>query len=338
MYFDNVSVLSLAYVDPPHAASSASIEAELSHNMQRFGMRPNLIEGLTGIRERRWWDPGTQPSEVATLAAARALEAAALPPTKVGVLISSSVCKDYIEPAVAALVHGNLKLPATCLNFDVGNACLAFLNAMTLAGNMIERGQCDYALIVDAESSRELIEQTVQRLKRSDCDPENFRAQFASLTLGSAAVAMVLAHSRHAACGHRFFGGVSLADTNHSRLCLGHAHEMRTDASALLKAGIQLASRTWQAACEQMAWQNKRFAQYIVHQVGETHLRKLAEALGLPQERIFKTYPEYGNVGPASIPLTLAKAAEAGLLPDGERVALMGIGSGINCAMMELLW
>ena len=49
-------------------------------------------------------------------------------------------------------------------------------------------------------------------------------------------------------------------------------------------------------------------------------------------------YPEFGNIGPAAVPITLSKAAESGRLHKGSRVALMGIGSGLNCSMAEIIW
>jgi 3-oxoacyl-[acyl-carrier-protein] synthase-3 len=48
------------------------------------------------------------------------------------------------------------------------------------------------------------------------------------------------------------------------------------------------------------------------------------------------TYPEFGNMGPAAVPYTLSTIAEE--LTPGERVLLMGIGSGLNCAAAELVW
>lgn len=338
MYFENVSILGMGYVDAPHRISSASIEDQLKENIQRFGMRPNLIESLTGIVARRFWDPGVQPSEVATQAAIRALEDAGIRRQDVGVLINTSVSKDYIEPSVAALVHGNLGLAPECLNFDVGNACLAFLNAMEIAGYMLENRQVDYALIVCGESSRDIVEHTLPRLQAPDVEETYFRERFATLTLGSGAVAMVLTHRERAPEGHRFLGGVSLAATQHSRLCVGHNHDMVTQASALLVAGLELAAQTYEKVKAERDWHKKDFRHYIMHQVGEVHLRKFAEIIGIPHEKVPRIFPEFGNVGPASIPLTLAKVAERGEIQAGDRLALMGIGSGLNCAMMEVIW
>ena len=108
--------------------------------------------------------------------------------------MSTSVCRDYIEPSTASVVHGMLGLPDTCQNFDLGNACLAFINGMDVAARMIERGDIDYALIVDGEVSDRITNRTVARLSLPSTTAEQFRAEFASLTLGSGAVAMILAH------------------------------------------------------------------------------------------------------------------------------------------------
>ena len=74
---------------------------------------------------------------------------AGIEPARMGLLVNTSVSRDYLEPSTASIVSGNLGLPDTCQNFDVANACLAFINGMDIAARMIERGEIDYALIVD---------------------------------------------------------------------------------------------------------------------------------------------------------------------------------------------
>ena len=75
---------------------------------------------------------------------------------------------------------------------------------------------------------------------------------------------------------------------------------------------------------------------YIVHQVSSVHTRLLCEQLSIDPAKVPLTYPKYGNVGPASIPITLAE--ESKKLNKGDRVLLMGVGSGLNTAMLELAW
>ncbi len=48
------------------------------------------------------------------------------------------------------------------------------------------------------------------------------------------------------------------------------------------------------------------------------------------------TYPKLGNVGPAAIPITLASVQDE--LRAGDRVLCMGIGSGLNTSVTEIVW
>ena len=150
---------------------------------------------------------------------------------------------------------------------------------------------------------------------------------------------MVLGHTRKARTqSHRVVGGVSLAASEHNQLCIGSNEEMRTDGSTLLMAGLELAWSTWQRAQAQLGWSNATIGEYVVHQVSAVHTAQLAESFGADLERFYKIYPTYGNIGPAGVPTVLKKSADAGRLHAGQRVALMGIGRGLNCAMMEVVW
>jgi 3-oxoacyl-[acyl-carrier-protein] synthase-3 len=307
--------------------------------MQRLGIKPGLIEGLTGIRERRFWDANQQASDVATLAAEKLLERSRIPREAIGCLISTSVCKDYIEPSVASLVHGNLKLADHCINYDIGNACLGFVNAMASVGMMIDAGLVDYGLIVDGENSREVVEATIRRLSKSDVGAEDFRDQFATLTLGSGAVAMILCRRDLATSGHTVNGSVTRAATQHSRLCLGQRDYMTADASKVLIFGVELAKKTWDLASRTLAgWSDAQIDAYMPHQVSRRNMDVLNEKLGLTPSKQHLNFPTLGNIGPAAVPITLCQAAEPGRIRSGDHVALMGIGSGLNCSMMSVTW
>jgi 3-oxoacyl-[acyl-carrier-protein] synthase-3 len=336
--FENVVVASLSYEDAPIRVTSEEIEMRLVDKFRTFGITPGMLEMLTGIKARHVWSEDVQPSDVATIAAKKAISAADINKNQIGVLINTSVCKDYIEPAVAALVHGNLKMPDTCMNFDIGNACLAFLNGMQVIGNMIERGQIDYGLIVDGENSRHVVDHTICSLLKPDSDSEDFRNNLATLTLGSGAVAMVLARKELMPEKPKYFGGITVAATEHNQLCKGQRDGMTTDAKNLLLAGVELAEKTLTRATDYLGWDFANMDQYIVHQVSHANTDQLANRLKMDKDKIFITYDEFGNIGPASLPTTLAKAVEAGRIKKGDKVALMGIGSGINCSMMQLEW
>jgi 3-oxoacyl-[acyl-carrier-protein] synthase III len=340
--FEDVSIVTIAHVDAPVRITSAELDAALSHTYARLGMPAQLIENLTGVRARRFWEPGVRPSDAATLAGRKAIEESGVDASRIGLLVNTSVCRDYVEPSVACFVHANLGLSSSCLNFDVTNACLGFLDGMVIAGNMLERGQIDYALIVDAESSREVVESTVERMRSAACTAAMMREQLATLTVGSGAVAMLLARSSLAREGHRdhhaFLGGVSVADTRHNQLCRGTADTGLTDTKNLLAFGVELAGRTWAKGQAELGWDGNSVDLFALHQVSALHTQELSKALGFAISKTLLVYPEFGNVGPASVPLVLSKAAEAERLSRGDRVVLGGIGSGLNCSAMGVVW
>lgn len=338
MKFKNVVIQSLTAVDPPIRVTSIEIEKQLKATFDRLGIRDNLLEEVSGIGARRFWEEGTLPSDAATLAAEKVLDDAGIDRGKIGVIINTSVCRDYLEPSTACIVHGNLGLADNCLNFDVGNACLAFLNGMDIASRMIERTEIDYALIVDGESSRPITEATIERLLDPDVGAEQFRAEFASLTLGSGAAAMILARKELAPQGHPYLGSVSRSATEFNKLCQGQMDRMVTDTRILLSEGLKLASKTFLAAKIAFGWVASELDQFIIHQVSKVHTDSLVKLLGLDPEKVHAIYPEMGNIGPASVPIVLAKAAELGRIKRGDRVALLGIGSGLNCSMAEIIW
>ena len=338
MRYENVSVATVAHVDAPVRLSSAELMSRLQSTLDRLSVRPGLLEDVAGIRARRIWGRPTQVADAAALAGESALEAAGVPRTKIGLLVSTSVCRDFIEPSTASVVHGVLGLPDTCQNFDLGNACLAFLSGMDVAAYMIERGDIEYALIVDGETSDQVTDSTVDRLNRHETTAEQFRAEFASLTLGSGAVAMVLGRGDLLPDGHPYVGSVSRAATAFSHLCRGTMDRMVTDTATLLAEGLKLAAKTYEAAGVSLGWAGTTLDEYVLHQVSDVHTTALVDLLGLDPTRVLTTFPEYGNVGPASVPLTLSKLNEAGRLSKGNRVGLLGIGSGLNCSMAEIIW
>lgn len=338
MLFKHVAIASVSHVDAPTRLSSAEIMDRLQPTLDRLGIRENLLEEVAGIHERRVWDADVQPSDAATWAAQKAIAESGVSHEAIGILINTSVCRDFLEPSTASIIHGNLGLADTCQNFDVGNACLAFLNGMDIAARMIERGDIEYALIVDGECSNNIAEKTIVRLLQPDVTAEQFRNEFASLTLGSGAAAMVMGRAELLPNGHRFLGTVTRAATNFSHLCRGNMDRMVTDTRTLLVEGLKLAAKTFQAARAGLGWAVSELDEFVIHQISRVHTAAVVDLLGIDPKKVLTVFPEFGNVGPASVPIALSKLKESGRLTKGKRVALLGIGSGLNCSMAEVVW
>lgn len=331
---NNTAILSVSAVEGPEVVTSAEFDERLAGTLTRLGLRPGLLQGLAGIHERRWWPEDVSFAEAAAMAGAKALAESGIDPSRMGLMINSSVCRAHLEPSGAVEVHHLLGLATSCLNFDLANACLGFVNAMHFAATMIDAGHIEYALIVDAEGSRYTQEATLRRLTDPNATADDLFNEFATLTLGSGAAAMVLGPADAHPGAHRLVGGVARSGTEHHNLCVGDLELMRTDTKGLLDAGLNLAEEAWLEAKEDHDW--TQMDCYVLHQVSSVHTSALCSRLGLDPDRVPLTFPMLGNIGPASVPLTLAHQSES-LMP-GDRVLCMGIGSGLNTAFSEIIW
>lgn len=329
----NTALVALGAVEAPLEITSEWIDQQLVNTYARCGVRPGLLEKVAGIRSRRWWPEGTTFDVVAAEAGRVALANAGISAQDVDVLISTSVCKHHLEPSMAAAIHHHLGLPSSAMNFDLSNACLGFINAMWVASQLIDSGQVRYVLIVDGEGSRHTQEQTIKRLQMPEASAEDIFAEFASLTLGSGAVAAVLGPADNG--GHQIIGGVSRAATEHHELCVGTLDRMTTDTRGLLENGISLAVDCFTNASQHERWVNN-IDWYVLHQVSKVHTESVCAELGIDLAKVPVSYPTLGNVGPAAIPLTMAHHQDQ--FASGDSILCMGIGSGLNVSFVELKW
>ena len=341
MRFDSLRLHSYAYEEPSHFMTSDEMEARLAPLYERAKLPFGRLELQTGIKRRGYWPKGTRPSSIATAAAEKILKN--FPREKVELLLHASVCRDFLEPATAAQVHYNLKLSPDCMISDLSNACLGVVSSILMAGQMIERGVIKTALIVSGENSGPLLEETLNHLLNDPAmDRKRIMPFIASLTIGSAGVAFLLTHESLAPHGPKIVGGSSMTDSSSVELCQGdgstHGLMMETDSEALLKAGVKLSQDNWKKALGVLGWQNSDVDKIIPHQVGSAHRLAMLTSLGLPLDRDFQTVEMFGNTGSAALPLTLIKAAEAKFFKPNDKIALLGIGSGLTSTMLGMEW
>ncbi|MCB0211583.1 MAG: 3-oxoacyl-ACP synthase III [Anaerolineae bacterium] len=339
MLFENVRIEAVEYELAPERVTSADLEEQFSDTLARLKIRPGILENLSGIHERRYWEPGTQPSDIATRAARKVIETAGIDPNDIGCMVNTSVMKDYIEPSVASLIHGNLRLPDSCMNYDIGNACLGFVNGIFNIGLMIEANIIKHGLVVAGEAGRTLIESTITKLQGEDVTKQVFMENIATLTLGEGAVAMILSHKDYAKTDHRINGAVSMAATEHNQLCVASPSIMRSYPSKLLTAGAGLIAKTWNLASKTLErWTDEQIDLYTPHQVSTHNTIAVIKAIGATSSKFKLTFPWLGNTGPVGLPTALAMANEEGEIKSGDHICMMGIGSGLNCMLMSVTW
>lgn len=414
--FSEVRLAAIGYELPGEVVTSAALEERLAPLYAKLRIPRGQLEGMTGIRERRWWPATHSLSGAATRAGVKALAAGGVATSALGAVIYGGVCRENLEPATACAVADGLGVGGAAQVYDISNACLGVLNGMVQVATAIEAGQMRAGLIVSCETARPIVELTIQELLAAPT-MERFKTALATLTGGSGAVAVLLAHADLTPHAPRLLGGVIRAAPQHHRLCrwgpdsgLSGTATMRmeTHAVEVMQHGVQLGVETWRdfvgalpardavetsdragdralgragdgtaspalvdgtlewARAELRApgeGRSRRAAgdcdvqkisdlldfaprpalpaaidRVICHQVGASNRDAILAALAIPREYDFSTFEHLGNIGTVSLPITLALAAERGFLQRGQRVGLLGIGSGLNCLMLGVDW
>jgi 3-oxoacyl-[acyl-carrier-protein] synthase-3 len=217
---------------------------------------------------------------------------------------------------------------------------------MVQIANAIELGQIQAGMVVSCETSRQIVDSTIERIHAA-ADMDVFKETIATLTGGSGAVALVLSRSGLAGSGKRLLGGVARCAVRHHRLCTwgpdtgipsNGEHVMRTDSVGVLQHGVTLGIETFNAFKAELSWGDDLPDKVICHQVGSAHQRTILESIGVDESKDFSTYRYLGNIGTVSLPITAAIADERGFLQPGDLVGFLGIGSGLNCLMLGLQW
>jgi 3-oxoacyl-[acyl-carrier-protein] synthase III len=346
MRWKRVSLEAIGYELPSERVRTSEIEARLASVYGALHLDAGQIEALTGIRERRVWPRGITMADCAARAAEKALEQGGLRGQDLGAVVYAGVCRDNLEPATACAVADAVGARGDTLVFDVSNACLGVLNGMVEVANRIELGQIRAGLVVAAESSREIVDSTIARLV-AEPTMERFRLGLATMTGGSGAVAVLLTDAGSSFTDRRLVAAAARAAPEQHRICrwgprsglLGETgNVMETDASQVLEHGVELGRAAWQRFLAATGWRASDVDRVICHQVGSAHQREVLAALEVDAARDYSTFETLGNVGTVSVPITAALAHEAGFLRKGDRVAWLGIGSGLNCLMLGVEW
>jgi len=347
MKFQKVCIESLGYTLPSENWTSADVEQKLAPLYQRLKLPEGRLELMTGIARRGFWPADVRPSQVSVRSGMAALEAADIDPKMIGCLIHGSVCRDFLEPATACTVHHQTGLPADCLIYDVSNACLGILSGMIQAACMIESGQIKAALIVGSEGGRQLVEGTIKALNEDQTlTRKSVKSAVASLTIGSASAAVVLTHESISKTQNRLSTATTLANTAYHDLCQSDQDQagagmqplMHTDSELLLKQGIKTGVDTFARFLEETNWDRAAIDRTVCHQVGVAHRKLMLDSLELSPENDFATFGFLGNTGSAALPSAFAIGCDEGFFGPGNKVAWLGIGSGINSTMMGIEW
>jgi 3-oxoacyl-[acyl-carrier-protein] synthase-3 len=292
------------------------------------------IRTRTGIEARHFVDEGTDTSDLAVEAARAAMDAAAIAPGQLDLIVVASVTGDTPFPATA--VWTQRKLGVKCPAFDVNAACAGFSYALATSTAFVEAGMADTVLLVGAEVFSRILD---------------FSDRTTCILFGDGAGAAVVQASDR----QGILGTVLGADGNAADLLMMPAGGTRRPASAETVAGREHAIRmpkgreVFKRAVTEMAGACRELLEksghtpadvdvLIPHQANARIMTSVADRLGIPAERAVLDVAEVGNTSAASIPIALARAWNAGRIREGDLVLFTSFGAGLTWGATLVRW
>lgn len=322
----------VAVAVPEGRESGEEIEERLRARNPGLQVRSGLLRQMYGFEQRPVAPADVLPSDLAAEAGRRALDQAGLSASDVDLLIYAGIAEDMVEPAMSHIVAH--KLGATAAVFDVQNACNGVLNAIQVADSLIRTGQYGRALVVAGDLG--------SRTSRWDVPSRRELAlSLAGYTTGDMGAGVLMeADATPGVVGTYFTAnsaGWSAATLVNPYWANGRDTVLRVDSDALFRsfAGMDTAARE---ALHSMGCKVDDLAVVCVHQASVPFTRAFCDTLGIPDDKLTLTFPRYGNVTTASLPLQLAEAVGKGRLRKNDLVALFGLASGASGGLVLIQW
>jgi len=273
----------------------------------------------TGIRARHFAEPGCRSSELALVAARRAIEAAGCEASDIDLIIVATSTPDFIFPSTAALVQAGLGIKNGCAAFDVQAVCSGFVYALATAEKFIRSGSHRRVLVIGAEVFSSILDWS----DRSTCvlfgDGAGAVVLEASSEPGIRAMALHADGSYHpvlCAPGN-VAGGQVTGDPF-----------VRMDGQAVFKFAVKVLDEVAREVIDLAGVPQDSIDWLVPHQANIRIVQSSAKRLGLPMEKVVTTLDFHGNTSAASIPLALDCAIRDGRIRPGQRVVTVGIGGG----------
>jgi len=277
----------------------------------------------TGIRARYIAGDGETTSSLATEAARRALEAAGVAPSQVGLIVLATATPDQTFPASATIVQTALGIN-DCVAFDVAAVCSGFLYALSVADSMIRGGTADVALVIGSETCSRILDWE----DRGTC-----------VLFGDGAGAVVLTAEDVPGETPRGIMSVMLhADGRHNQLLYvdggpsttGTVGKLRMKGREVFKHAVNNLASVLTEAVEKAGLSIEQVDWVVPHQANQRILDATAKKLGLAPEKVIATVAEHANTSAASVPLAFDQAVRDGRIKAGDVVVFEAMGGGFT--------
>ena len=303
---------------PPRRWSNVEMAAEMA--TRGIETSDEWIVERTGIRARHFVDEGVCASDIAVLAAQRALASAGRRADEIDLIVVATSTPDMVFPSTACIVQQKLGI-AGCAAFDMQAVCSGFVYALSVVDSMIRTGAAKRALVIGAEVFSRILDFN----DRTTC--VLFGDGAGAVVLEASGEPGLLATELHA--DGRHVGILCVPGTVSGGKVLGDPL-LKMDGPAVFKLAVTVLDSVARSVLAKAGREASDIDWLIPHQANIRIMHSTAKKLKLPLEKLVVTVHEHGNTSAASVPLALDVAVRDGRVKRGDTVMLEGVGGGFT--------
>ncbi|MGA8072918.1 MAG: beta-ketoacyl-ACP synthase III [Candidatus Acidiferrales bacterium] len=314
---------------PPRVVTNAELEKRVDTNDE-------WIRTRTGIRERRYADPGVAASHLGTEAARKLLAHKNLDPEEIELIVVASVTPDMFFPATACLIQDRLGAK-NAWGFDLSAACSGFAYALTVGAQFVGAGTHKKVLVIGSDVMTSILDFT----DRATCVLFGDGAGAVLLEPATSDSEGILDFSHDVdgsgGCCLYMPGGGSLHPSTHETV-EKRMHYVHQEGQQVFKYAVRRMCDLAAQLLERNGFTSDDLALVVPHQANLRIIRAMQQRLGVDDSKVMVNIDRYGNTTAGTIPLGLMDALAEKRLKKGDLVLLVAVGAGYTSGSVLLRW
>ncbi len=315
-----------AYV-PLRVVTNGELESQ-------YGFEAGWIKKRTGILERRYAAADEGTSDMAVMAARRAIANSNVNPADIDLVLVATFTPDFTGPSTACLVQEKLGLDAPAV--DLQAACSGFMYALATGSQFVATGNSKLALVIGADVNSRIVEPDDQGTAPLFGDA----AGAVLLERGTPEQGLVCYQLGADGAGgsllDRPVGGTLRPAT--PELIAEGQHFLKMDGRNVFKWAIQVVTETIEQILTKADVGVDDVKLFVLHQANIRIIDHAMKVLQIPPEKVFNNLDRVGNTSAASIPVAMDEAFEKGLIEPGDLVLMCGFGAGLTWGTGLFRW
>jgi 3-oxoacyl-[acyl-carrier-protein] synthase-3 len=281
------------------------------------------IRTRTGISQRHVAAEGETTTDLAEIAARRAIDSAGITAADIDLICVGTTTPDLVFPNVGTLLQDRLGIHG-CPAFSMEAACTGFVYALSVADKFVRLAEAKCALVVGAETLTRIIDWN----DRGTC--VLFADGAGAVVLQPSSEPGIISTRLHSDGKYKdllsYPDGVSMG----FKLVREGKASVQMKGNEVYKVAVntlgQLVTETLNAnniSKAELDW-------LIPHQANLRIIEAIAKRLELPMERVIVTIDTQGNTSAASVPLALDTGIRDGRVKRGQLLLLEAFGGGFT--------